>query len=243
LAIVLDMESLSRLGTAGPFFEAIPRMILIDHHIPVHAPGDLRIVDVKSPATALILTRLFLALNARFTPEMATCLLTGIVTDTGSFRFRNTTPEAMHTAASLLEAGGDLQSIAEEIYRRRPLAGLKLLGVMLTKMKLDCGDRIAWSVLVYDDFLKCGATEEDTEEFVNEILAGATVQIACLMREAKPGKVRVSLRSRGNHDVAAVAAKFGGGGHANAAGCSFDTTPEEAERLVVEGMRQCLGSC
>ena len=243
LAIMLDLESIERLGTVGPHFENAPHLVLIDHHIPHHAPGDLRIVDTKAPATAVILTRLLVELGATITPDMATNLLTGIVTDTGSFRYRNTTPEAMHLAALLLENGGNLNQISEEVYRSRPIAGMKLLGIMLTKMKTACNDRLAWSILVHDDFVKCGATEEDTEEFVNELLTIDTVLIAALAREGKPGKFRVSLRSRGKYDVAQVAREFGGGGHINAAGCSFETTPEEAEALLVEGMKKCLGSC
>ncbi|MEA2554447.1 MAG: bifunctional oligoribonuclease and phosphatase NrnA [Fimbriimonadaceae bacterium] len=243
LAIMLDLESLERLGTVAPYFENAPHLVLIDHHIPHHAPGDLRIVDTKAPATAVILTRLLIHLDATFTPEMSTNLLTGIVTDTGSFRYRNTTPEAMHLAARLLEEGGDLNRISEEVYRSRPMAGMRLLGVMLSGLKTDCADRLAWSVLDHSDFIKCGATEEDTEEFVNELLTINTVQIAALLRESKPGKVRVSLRSRGKYDVASVAREFGGGGHINAAGCSFESTPEEAEALLVEGMKACLGSC
>ena len=242
LAIMLDLESIERLGTVAPLFEKAPHLVLIDHHIPHHAPGDLRIVDTKAPATAVILTRLLLEMGATLTPEMSTNLLTGIVTDTGSFRYRNTTPEAMHLAARLLEEGGNLNLISEEVYRSRPMAGMKLLGVMLSNMKTACNDKLAWSILVHNDFIKCGATEEDTEEFVNELLTIDTVQIAALAREAKPGKIRVSLRSRGKYDVAKVAREFGGGGHINAAGCSFETTPEEAEALLVEGMKNCLAS-
>lgn len=242
LVIMLDLESIDRLGSISEYFREAPRLIVVDHHIPVHSPGDLRIVDTKAPATAVIITRILHELQADFTPEIATCLLTGIVTDTGSFRFRNTTPEAMHLAALLLEHGGDLNLIAEEIFRKRPMAAIRLLGVTLSKMKTDCGDRLAWSVLTQEDFLKCGATEEDTEEFVNELLTGTTVRIAALLREGKPGKIRVSLRSRGTYDVTTVAREFGGGGHKNAAGCSLDMPPEQAEALVVEGMRKCLAS-
>jgi len=242
LAIMLDLESFERLGTTGPYFEKAPYLVLIDHHIPHHAPGNLRIVDTKAPATAVILTRMLLEMGGTLTPEMSTNLLTGIVTDTGSFRYRNTTPEAMHIAARLLEEGGNLNQISEEVYRSRPIAGMMLLGIMLTKMKTSNEGKLAWSILVHDDFVKCGATEEDTEEFVNEMLTIDTVQIAALARESKPGKLRVSLRSRGKYDVAEVARKFGGGGHINAAGCSFETTPEEAEKLLVEGMKVCLAS-
>lgn len=242
LGIVLDLDSMERLGNAEQYFTGCSRIVVIDHHVPHEAPGDLRIVDTDSPATAVILTRLLLKLDATITPEMATCLLTGIVTDTGSFRFRNTTAEALSLSAGLLEHGGDIGTVAEEIFQRKPLSSARLLGRALDGLQLDSDDRIAWSALTYRDFEMIGAKDEDTEGFVNELLSVETVQISALLREAKPGRTRCSLRSRAGRDVAAVARVFGGGGHKNAAGCTFDCGPEEAVDLLVPEMRRCLAS-
>jgi bifunctional oligoribonuclease and PAP phosphatase NrnA len=243
LGIVVDLDSLERLGSTEPYFAQCPRTVFIDHHVPHDAPGDLRIVDTAAPATAVILTRLFNELGVEITPEIATCLLTGIVTDTGSFRFRNTTPEALSLSAALLEQGGDINKVSEEIFQRRPLAGARLLGFTLERMELACRDRLCWSVITNDIFDATGAQDEDTEGFVNELLSITTVQIAALFREPKPGKVRCSLRSRGNCDVAAVARMFGGGGHKNAAGCTFDESVEEAVAKVIQELKTCLESC
>ncbi len=240
LGIVLDLDSMERLGNAEPFFAGCSRLIVIDHHVPHEAPGDVRIVDTDSPATAVILTRLLIDLEATITPEMATCLLTGIVTDTGSFRFRNTTAEALSLSAGLLEHGGDIGTVAEEIFQRKTLASARLLGHALDNLQLDSSDRIAWSAVAFRDFEIAEARDEDTEGFVNELLSIETVQIAALLREAKPGRTRCSLRSRGGYDVAAVARVFGGGGHKNAAGCTFDCGPEEAVDMLVPEMRRCL---
>src|SRR5205814_1290410 len=116
------------------------------HHIPHAAPGDLRIVDTSAPATAVILTRLLIDMGATITKEIATCLLTGIVTDTGSFRFRNTTPEALSLSAYLLEQGGDLTQVQEEIFQSKSLASARLLGRALETMRLTCKEQIAWSM-------------------------------------------------------------------------------------------------
>lgn len=242
LGIVLDLDSMERLGNTERYFVGCSRIIVIDHHVPHEAPGNLRIVDTDSPATAVILTRLLLDLDATITPEIATCLLTGIVTDTGSFRFRNTTAEALSLSAGLLEHGGDIGTVAEEIFQRKSLASARLLGLTLANMNLDSDDRIAWSAITFPSFEMTGARDEDTEGFVNELLSIETVQISALLREAKRGRTRCSLRSRGGHDVAAVARVFGGGGHRNAAGCTFDCTPEEAVDLLIPEMRQCLAS-
>lgn len=242
LGIIVDLDSFERLGTTAPYFQSVPRLIVIDHHVPHEAPGDLRIIEIGSAATALILTNMFESLDAEITPEMATCLYTGISTDTGSFRFRNTSPDALATSALLLEKGANLELVSEEIFQNRRLSSARLLGHALETMKLDVNDRLAWSCLSYRDFEWAKATDEDTEGFVNELLNIETVQIAAVMREAKPGKIRCSLRSRRGFDVAEVARQFGGGGHKNAAGCNFEGDLADAEQQLIEGMRRCLES-
>lgn len=242
LGIIVDLDSFERLGTTAPYFQSVPRLVVIDHHVPHEAPGDLRIIEIGSAATALILTNMFQSLDAEITPEMATCLYTGISTDTGSFRFRNTSPDALAASALLLEKGANLELVSEEIFQNRRLSSARLLGHALETMKLDVNDRLAWSCLSYRDFEWAKATDEDTEGFVNELLNIETVQIAAIMREAKPGKIRCSLRSRRGFDVAEVARQFGGGGHKNAAGCNFEGDLADAEQQLIEGMRRCLES-
>jgi phosphoesterase RecJ-like protein len=243
LAIMVDLESRDRLGDVRDDILEAPRLIVIDHHVPHEEPGDLRIVDVGASATALIIARLLLDLGAEITADMATNLLTGIVTDTGSFRFRNTTPEALSTSAILLERGADLARVNEEVFQRKPLASTMLLGHMLDGMRLECGNRIAVGVLSKGDFERAMATDEDTEGFVNEMLSIDSVEIAAILREPKPGRIRCSLRSRAEHDVATVAREFGGGGHRNAAGCTLDMDVHEAEETLVRRLRACLASC
>lgn len=242
LGIVLDLDSTERLGSTAEYFEKCDEVIVIDHHVPHEAPGDFRIVDQSAAATAAILTRMFLELDAPISPAMATCLLAGIVTDTGSYRFRNTNAEALILSGRLLEAGGDITLISEEVFQNKPLSAVRLLGLMLEHMTLDSSEQLAWGTICFGDFQETHATDEDTEGFVNEMLAIQTVRIAALFRETKPNWVRVSLRSRGEFDVSAIAREFGGGGHKNAAGCSFDLPIDEAVDLVVPKLRECLES-
>ncbi len=242
LGIVLDLDSTERLGRTKPYFESCEELIVIDHHVPHEEPGTLRIVDVEAPATSLILARLFRTIGAPITHDMATCLLAGIVTDTGSFRYRNTTPESLHTAADLLVAGGDIVEVCEEVYQKKPLHSVRLLGRTLDHLQLAEENQIAWSTLSARDFVETGANEENTEGLVNELLAVDTVQMAALIREPRVGKVRASLRSREGYDVAAVAREFGGGGHRNAAGCTFEVSLDQAERQLVEALKRCLAS-
>lgn len=242
LGVIVDLDSIERLGDVGRFFENLPSLTVIDHHVPHQAPGDVRIIDVTAAATALILTHLVLQMGGTLSEAMSTCFYTGIVTDTGSFRFRNTSPDALSTSAILLENGADLETVSQRVFQSKQLSSARLLGHALETMKLDMDERLAWSCLSYRDFQWAKATDEDTEGFVNELLSIDTVQVAAILREAKPGKIRCSIRSRAGYDVAAVAREFGGGGHKNAAGCTFDTDLTDAEDQVVEGMRRCLES-
>lgn len=243
LAIVLDLDNLKRLGDdIRDFIEPCDQMVLIDHHIPHEAPGDLRMVDVQASATSLILYRLFKAMKVNWTPEMATCLLAGIFTDTGGFRYNNTTAEALEASAELLAAGGQLLQVAEESYMRKPLAVTRLLGRTLNIMRLEENNQIAFASLDRRDFEECGALEEHAEGLANELLSIETVQIAAVLRHPPERKMRASLRSRGPYDVASVARKFEGGGHKNAAGCTFETNLRQAEDDLLRELKACLAS-
>ncbi len=240
LFVVLDLEATSRLGSSVlPIFENAKRVVVIDHHVPHEQPGDLRIVSTKSPATAAMLYDLFEG-DVVISPDMATNLMTGIVTDTGSFKYPNTTSHCMHVAAALLESGASLRQIIEQVYMTRSLPSVKILGNVLAGMNTACDGQLAWATVPYSMFAESGATDEDTEGIVNEMLAVDGVKIAALLREGVPGKIRGSLRSRGQIDVAAAARVFGGGGHENAAGVSFDGDINQAESQLVEVLKSCL---
>lgn len=242
LAIVVDLEALDRLGKLKDHFAQASSLIIIDHHIPHEAPGDMRIVDPTAPATAAILADLWEHSQHQMTPEIAECLLTGVVTDTGSFRYPNTTPHTLNIAARLLEAGADIAKISETVYQSRDLPAVKLLGAALERMQLESDERIAYVSLPLSIYDKVGAKEADTEGIVNELLSIKSVQIAATIRESKSGKIRASLRSRGDIDVAAAAQQMGGGGHKNAAGISVETTLQQAEKQIVELLKKCLDS-
>lgn len=241
VAVVLDMSTLDRLGRAQPFVLESDTIIVVDHHVEQGPVGDLRIVDQSAPATALIIYRLLKLLGAEFTPRLATALLTGIVTDTGSFRYRNTTPECLTVAADLLAHGGELNRINEEVYGKRSLESMLLMRRVLDNMQLLENNRLALSVLRAEDFAAVNAIENNTEGLVNELLAIETTQIAVLLRQPAGDRlVRASLRSREPFDVARAVHPLGGGGHRNAAGVTFDCDIDTAEAQLVEVLTECL---
>ncbi len=241
VGVIVDLEAMNRLGRVAPWFEGLP-LVTIDHHIPIESPGDLRIVSTMSPATAAILCDLFFDSEVVVTQEMATCLATGIVTDTGSFRYSNTTAHSLHLVARLLDAGARLADISEAVYMSRSLPAARLSGHVLSNMKIEMDGQLAWVVVPIEVFERFGARDQDTEGLANELLSVATVRVAAVLREHKPGKIRGSLRSRSDFDVAEVAKQFGGGGHKNAAGLSFEGDVGKAAQDLVEALRHCLAS-
>lgn len=243
LALLLDLEALHRLGAVRKYFEDCPRMLVVDHHVPIESPGDLRIVIPGSPATCQILLDLFADSEIQITPDIADCLLTGILTDTGNFRYPNTSAHSLHSAGYLLEKGANLAKVTREVYMCKELPAVELTALAVMRMKTACEGRIAWATLPLELFQEVGASEVHTEGIVNELLSVQGVLIAMVLREGKPGRIRGSLRSLGNIDVAAVAHDFGGGGHANAAGVSFNGSLADAEERLVAALKQCLESC
>jgi phosphoesterase RecJ-like protein len=243
LAILLDLEAVSRLGLVSKYFENCSRTLVIDHHIPNEEPGDVRIVFPSSPATCSILLDLFKDSEIDVTPQIADNLLTGILTDTGNFRFPNTDSQSLHAAGYLLERGANLAKITQEVYMRKERPAVELAARAILRMKTACDGRLAWATLPLALFEELNANEQHTEGVVNELLSVKGVQIAAILREAKPGKIRGSLRSLGSIDVAAVAREFGGGGHMNAAGITYSGGLEQAEDELVEALKRCLESC
>ncbi len=242
LGVVLDLEALHRMGSAYDLMSKCDRLVVIDHHIPAEAPGDLRIVCTKSPATCSILFDLFEGNGEMITADMAQCLLTGMITDTGTFRFPNTDARALRAAAKLLEYGADLGRIVHEVYLNKERPAFDLLAYALAHAKTAGDGAIMWTELPYAIFEQHHAGDQHTEGIVNELLSVQGVKIAALLRETKGGRIKGSLRSIGDIDVAAVAREFGGGGHKNAAGVSMTTSITDASSKLVASFEKCLAS-
>ncbi|MCS7065346.1 MAG: bifunctional oligoribonuclease/PAP phosphatase NrnA, partial [Fimbriimonadales bacterium] len=202
--------------------------------------ADVRLVDTCAAATAEIAYRLLRALRVPFTPEIATCLLTGIVTDTFSFKFPNTTPHTLRIAAHLQRCGANISEINEQVFETRSFSAVKLLGLALATLKRTPDGQIAWAVIPRSAFEEAGASEEETEGIVNFVRSIHGVQVAMLLREAPNRKIRVSLRSRGAVNVALIAQHFGGGGHENAAGCTLEMSMSEAEQVLLQEVQKWM---
>ncbi len=246
LALVLDSGDLSRVGSrVQPLIARAGRVVDIDHHAVAGAFGDIRVLDPRAASTSEIVYALLQAMNLPVSPEVATCLFTGVITDTGSFRFQNVTPNTFRVAADLLEAGAPPAHVSENVFENRTFAATQLLGHALSSLGQTPDGRIVWAHITAQDFALLGATDEDTEGVVNYVRGVRGADVGILFREmaAPPGetpKIRISLRSRETVNVALIAQSFGGGGHRMAAGCTLALPLPETERAVVEAVRAAL---
>jgi phosphoesterase RecJ-like protein len=214
-------------------------IVNIDHHPDNRRYGTVDWIDVAAAATGEMLYRLLVALRAPLTPSIAENLFTAIHTDTGSFRYSNVTPETFRIAAALTEAGADPAAVSSALYERRAPDALRWLGESLSRVRVSDDGRIAWLALA------AGVVPErfiESEELVNYPRSIAGVKVGCLLRELGGGRVKVSLRAKGEVDVNRVAAKFGGGGHANAAGCTVSGPLDDVTRSVLDAVRAAIAA-
>ncbi len=217
-AIILECDSVQRTGISG--LEANGRTLInIDHHSTARPFAHVNWIDPSACAVAQMVFELGRAAGAHITPEVATCLYTAVLTDTGSFCFQGTDANTFALAQELVKAGANPSHIAQHVYFANPESKMRLLGVALNSLQRE-GDAV-WMVVTQEQMQQCGAIEEDCEGLVNYGLGIAGVEVAAFFRELPGGRYRVSLRSKGGVNVALIAAQFGGGGHQCAGGCSL----------------------
>jgi phosphoesterase RecJ-like protein len=179
--------------------------------------------------------RLAKAADATVTPEMATCLYTTVLTDTGGFCWGSTRASTFALARELVEAGANPIRIAQDIYFSTPASKLLLLGAALSNLHRE--GRLAWLWVSHKDMVRACAAEEDCEGIVNYALSIIGVEAAVFLRELPERRIRLSLRSKGKVNVAAIAATLGGGGHENAAGCTLDGPLDRALDEILAELR------
>ncbi|MCL4872128.1 MAG: bifunctional oligoribonuclease/PAP phosphatase NrnA [Anaerolineae bacterium] len=232
LIIALDCGDESRMGKAfADLPEPKPPVINIDHHVTNTRFGLINLVDTSANATVEILYDLLPGLGVTLGQPLAECLLTGLVTDTLGFRTNGVTPHTLRAAATLIEAGADLNDITQKALTVKPLANLQLWRIGLNNMKFQ--DGFLWSTLPFEDQKTIGYMSASSSGLVNMLGDIEQAAIGAVLQQVEDGRVMVSLRCRPPFDVSMLAANLGGGGHPLAAGCSLEMSLVEAERLVV----------
>jgi phosphoesterase RecJ-like protein len=241
VAITVDCDGLERVGDALDAVRSCGALIDVDHHPGVNRETPLALVDSNCASTGEVLIPLLDAVGVRMTKEMATCLLTAIITDTGSFRFSNVRPSTLRIAADLMDAGALPSRIAQQVYEGRSFASQKVLGFALSSLRTTARGRIAYASISQHQLAQAGATEAETEGIPNTVRSIRGAYVGLFFRESPEKSIRVSLRSREGYDVSQVAKLFGGGGHPTASGCTVDGPLDEAQELVIGAVRKCMG--
>jgi phosphoesterase RecJ-like protein len=216
-SIIMECGSLDRTGVAG--LDRSP-VINIDHHVGNTGYGTINWVDESAAACTELVFTLIEALAIPLTPDIATHVYLGLLTDTGSFHFSHITPRSFEIARRCVEAGADPQWIARTHYDSSTLGRVRIFGHVLNTMRLDASGRVALLTMTHQSAAAAGATYDDTDGIINFPLSVKDIQAVGFIKEAENGEWRISMRSKGDIDVGAIARAHGGGGHKNAAGCS-----------------------
>jgi phosphoesterase RecJ-like protein len=217
-----DASSIERLGVLRPKAEAAQALVVVDHHASYTGFGSHHVCEVGTPATAVLALRLIDVLGVRITREMAACIYTGLITDTGSFRYAATTPVVHEIAARLMATGIDHNDIARTIYDTAPFGYVRVLGAALDRAALEPsavrGRGLVWTTVPLSDRLASGLALDSVEPVIDAVRVAEEAEVAVVLKEHEDGTWRVSMRSRGAVDVAKASLALGGGGHRYAAG-------------------------
>jgi phosphoesterase RecJ-like protein len=240
-AVILDCGNLERIGRLHSEMARVPVIINIDHHVTNTGFGDLKLIDTSASATAEIIYRLIHKMGVPISRDMATSIYTGILTDTGSFRFSNTSRAAFDICAEMMGLGVDPHDVAQHVYGTYSLGRIKLLNLAIDSIEISKNGKLSLMTLFQNMLDETGTQPEDIDGFIHYAKRIEDVKVAVLIRERSipkgglPGsRYHVSLRSDGTTDVSAIAASFGGGGHFSAAGFNIDSKLADLKKQIFE---------
>ena len=232
--VALDCADYRRLGEVATLLADGYTLINIDHHETNDGYGAVALVEPEASATCLVLYRLFRSADIPIGRPLALALYTGIVFDTGGFRYNNTTPEIHQVAADLLTRGIEPFMVADRVLEAMTREQAELVRLGLSTLSVDPTGRVAHLIVTYDMFRASGAEESDADVLLPYTRSLSGVEVGILFRERPDGSVKASLRSRERVDVAAIALQFSGGGHVRASGCNIDGPAAAAVEKVLK---------
>ena len=231
VVFTFDASSAGRLGLHQERAENAEALVVVDHHASYTGFGTHHLVEPDSPATAVMALKLIDRLGVRLDQAMATCIYTGLITDTGSFRYAATTPHVHEVAARLMATGIKHDAIARQLYDTAPFGFVRVMGAALDRAVLETdavgGLGMVWTTVPVSDRVTAGIGIDSVESVIDAVRVAQEAEVAVVLKEHEDGTYRVSMRSRGHIDVAQVNIALGGGGHRYAAGytatCDLDT--------------------
>ncbi|MDO3410654.1 bifunctional oligoribonuclease/PAP phosphatase NrnA [Saccharibacillus sp. CPCC 101409] len=238
--ICVDCADFKRVGLVSQWMEDGANMLNIDHHPTNDRYGTQTLIKADAAATAEILYDLVSLFELGWDRNIAEMLYTGILTDTGGFRYSNTSPKVMQIASHLLELGVNGPELAESLLEQLTKPQFDVLTLALGTLQMSGDGKVAWVHVTPEHMAQTGAANEDLEGIVNYPRNIQGVEVGVLFKVINGSAVKASMRSAGKVDVAAVAAEFGGGGHVRAAGCRLEGPLEDAARAVIERIKQSL---
>lgn len=221
--VVLDVGSADRIGELGSAAEAAGTLVVLDHHVTNEGFGDLAVVDPSAAATGEIVYRVLQLAGWKVTPDVALCLHTALVTDTGRFQYANTTPTTLRIAADLVEFGADPSLVGQKVYDEAPFGYLKIAALAMERAQLDIEKKVVTTFVSQADLESLDVNWTDTENLIDLLRMALEADTAILGKVHADGTVKVSMRSRGETDVGSLASDHGGGGHRLAAGFTTST--------------------
>lgn len=241
LLICVDVADEGRMGRCACLLNRCAHTAQVDHHGTNPDYAEFNCVDADAPATGLVVHELLIRLGVAMDADIAACLYVAISTDTGNYAYSSTSPEAFRVTAELLDAGLPLSEINRRLYRQREMPQVLLMRRALGSLTFHHGGAITSMTLSRKDFADCGAMSEHADTLVNYGLDIVGVRMTVLARESStPGEVKLSLRAVEPDSVSEVAQRFGGGGHAQAAGATVKGTLEECVARCVEAMAEAM---
>jgi phosphoesterase RecJ-like protein len=241
VSMIVDVPTLSRVGSIRRLIERIPLKVNIDHHVSNQRFADVNWVDPKAASVGEMIYRLYRSFHLKPSPAEALCIYVSLVTDTGSFRYMNTTPAVHRIASALIATGVSPLKVSQQLYESRRPSDLKFLSTVLSSLQYSRDGRVAWLEVPFALLKSTRASPEIIDELINFPRSLRSAEVAAVFRESpEAGKIRVSLRSKGVVDVNRVARVFGGGGHMAASGCTVEGTLEEAKVKVLKVARKAI---
>lgn len=240
-ALAIDVSDPKLMGKAIEVYNAAPVHLVIDHHATNPGYGDVNFIRRGESSCCVLAYEAIIALGVTMNKEIGTCLMTGISTDSGHFQYNSTSPASLYAAAKLVECGVDISYITRVLYRTQPMERVKLTRIAYNRMRFELGGQVGVIYLTREDFEETGCTFGQADGLVNKALEVEGVRFAVMASERAEG-IKMSMRSVEPDTINDVAVRFGGGGHAQAAGCTIEgKTIDEALAMVLGALAEKLG--
>lgn len=239
-ALVLDTTRIERTGL--DFSALRPPLVLVnvDHHQSNERFGDVNWVEPQLPASSYLVYLLAKRLGVEMDRTLATCLFTGIMTDTGYFHYSGTTQETFRVAADLIAHGAPHVDLYRQVYDEKPISEMRLMGHALADLQTACDERIAWIEITPDTLSRARASFHDVGSVANSLCTIRGVDVGLTFEERDRDRTLVEIRSRGRVDVGSIARELGGGGHHNASGCTLTVPLEHARAMVLDRIQRAV---